>query len=329
MSLSFETGSVPEPPVSDEAFFHSLLDYGIWLRAIAARLHLSTIQSDAQLIERIAALGQMAQLFGQAIEDSVSLLITWSVWAPHRELRIADILARMTLRFSQPKKDPPAGYVHQVQCAFADSGGRVNIYPRRYLRELIDCPDQHLPARFGVPWKQHPNSRLAPTQQQRNAWPHLPRVFRGIVTPFTDDKGALVAASYNKIKHGPQIMVERPIHAALSRGLEVPKEFRSLLEKHALRVLLDGARTQDTAEERESGIRVAPFLVDEPAVAEEWYHKHVIGSASMLYQLATIIFNASFPDLPARSHSTDSSVIKQLISESNAYLMRQGARPEF
>jgi hypothetical protein len=151
MALSLQIGSTPEPPVTNEFFLASFLDYGVWIRVVAARVHLTTIMSaGAEPLDRIAALGQMTQLFAQAVEDTLSTLIAWSIWATKRELLLADILNRISLRLAVPKKEVPAGYTAEIQGKVAASSGRVEVYPRRYLRELIDCPDKDLPGRLGA-----------------------------------------------------------------------------------------------------------------------------------------------------------------------------------
>jgi hypothetical protein len=270
----------------------------------------------------------MAQLLGQGIEDALSSLIAWSVWCRKPELRLADVLARMSLRFAAPKKEVPAGYLELVQNSFSKDDRRVEIYPRHYLRQLLDCPDEELPQRLGIPWKKHPNSRLAPTPSARQIWPHLPRMLRDTIVPMTDEKGALVAASYNKIKHGPQLVVEPWLCAAQKRGLEGPELSAHGATDLALRILLDGARTQETEEERDASIRVAPFLLDDSRVIEEWYFRHLLGNAALLFQFGTTVFNARFPDAVARSPASVSPVVGALVRESSAYLARFGARPE-
>ena len=76
-----------------------------------------------------------------------------------------------------------------------------------------------------------------------------------------------ISASYNKLKHGPQMVVMDPIAVATTRRGFAPADVgdTDVLRGDSVRLLFDGARTQEEPGELEEGNRVAPFLIHDAA----------------------------------------------------------------
>lgn len=296
LSASLAPGPKPEAPIINEQFLNSFLDYGCWFRSVAAYTHLQTLErTDAHTIERLAALTAFYQLAGQAIEDALTNLIAWTIWADDKNQVLPDIFERLSLRFSIPEKPVEGGYLSIIKSKFRGTRKRVELYPREYLRALLEFPDTELPILLGIEWKRDPSVKLVPPKL-RPVWDRLPNIIRETIRPLTTSGGALLAACYNKVKHGPQLVVTRPIEAVLSRGHTIDNIESEQASALSVRLLMDGARTQENSEEVTKNIRVAPFLIDDRSNVRRWYFQQLVHNASALFTIGEWIFNSTYKD---------------------------------
>lgn len=294
LAVSLGPGPIHERPITNEQFLSSFLDYGCWFRSVAAYSHLKTLErTDTHEIERLAALTTFYQLAGQAVEDVLTNLIAWSIWTDDKSQNMADIIERLSLRLSIPNSPTDQKYISEIKQKFRDKKKRVDLYPREYLRELINAPDSELPARIGIEWKRNPSVKLVPSEL-RPMWDELPKLIRGVIQPLTTGRGDLLAACYNKAKHGPQLVVSRPIEGALSRGSTLEKLASEQANTMSVRLLMDGARTQETDEEASNNIRIAPFIINDISNIKRWYYQQLVHYSQSLFGLGTWLFNTTY-----------------------------------
>ncbi len=319
LSISLAAGPNPEDPISNEQFLSSFLDYGCWFRSVAAHVHLQTLErTDAQPIERLAALTAFYQLAGQAVEDVLSNLIAWTIWADDKNQSLPDIFDRLSLRFNIPEKPIDDKYIAVIKKKFRETRKRVDLHPREYLRALLEFSDAELPILLGIVWKRNPSVKLVPSKF-RQLWDRLPKFIRGTIRPLTTDSGALLAACYNKVKHGPQLVVSRPIDGALGRGHSIEDIERDQASTLSVRLLMDGARTQETTEETKDSIRVAPFLIDDRSNIKRWYFQQLVHTASALYTIGTWIFNTTYKD-KKRGSGAPNEFVHKIVTEQGLHL---------
>ncbi|WP_459575126.1 hypothetical protein [Cupriavidus sp. 8B] len=321
MTASLARGPVAEPPITSKQFLDSFLEYGCWLRPLAAWTHLQAFEREnARELESLASLGSFYQLAGQVVEDALTMLVAWSIWGTDKQQSLADIVERLQLRLSVSSKSPIGpGYVESIQQKILKSSKRVDVHPREYLSELLTRRDEFLPGSFGIAWKRNPSVKLIP-RDVLPLWQNLARFIKEGVTPLLDPRGSLLAACYNKIKHGPQIIVCDPFEIAKIRGLAAdPKDL--MLNNLSIRLLLRGSRVQETNEELEEAERISPFIFDDADNMRRWFFQQIIHTTSLLHSLGTFVFNTSYID-SKRPLSVSRTEIVEIIQSQGDHLKR-------
>lgn len=316
ISATLRPGIYPEPGISNDSFLESYLDYSCWLRVINAWQSISVLSQDkAGKLERLAALAAFYQTAGLAVEDALSTCIAWAIWARDKNQSLADILARLSLRLVEPKQPVSPSYAEDVIKKFQTTQNRVDFYARPFLTQLLSVSDRELPKVFGIPWKPHPSVKLVPREMLEN-WNNLGFFMRESLVPLLDPKGALLASCYNKIKHGPQIMISDMATAARARGLSFEEGAMSEL---TVRLLLQGARTQETDIETTEEIRSAPFLLMNSANAKRWFFQHIVHTANALFIAGTWLYNSTYLD-KKRSFNPALPEVQSIIREQGRYV---------
>lgn len=150
---------------------------------------------------------------------------------------------------------------------------------------------------LGIPWKEVPSVKLVP-KDQIPLWKALPHLSKEMLRTLADRKSILLATSYNKLKHGPQMVVMSPYQRAVEqRGLpETPESARGQIDVLHVRLLFDGARTQETQSDLDESTRVAPFLIHQPDVIEGVMINHATAAHSMrmlAYWLYRCVFGST------------------------------------
>lgn len=313
LSVSLGCGNCAEPPISNDVFLSSFLEFGCWLRVVQSRRLLSVLEDRSSTdLESMAALASFYQNAGLIVEDALTMYLAWSLWSLDKARNLADILERLNLRLSEPKKAIGPGYVVSVQKSYLENDKRLDVYPRPYLSELLQKEGGELSRALGIEWKRNPSVKLVPPVH-RQFWDRLDDFIREASLPLVDSKGALLAACFNKIKHGPQLVAMAPNAAAAARGLE-EGQTGTIESKPTIRLLLAGSRTQEMDEELECGARVAPFLLNDPANIRRWFFQQIVHTANSLYVTGTWIFNSTYIHAK-RSHSIEREELRSIVEE--------------
>ena len=320
-TLYVGTGPTAEQSVSSECFLGSFLSVGVWIRSLTMERHVRVlVEPSATELQRLAASAGVYQEFGLAAEDALATLVAWSVWARDKAQSLPDIVSRVSLK---SETDPTPLSRREIEAAWqkVDAGKRMSVDGRRYLAGLVNgARAGQLPKLFGIPWKASPSVKLVP-RRQSGSWANLPQAIQVYVDILTEPRGELVTACLNKIKHGPQLIVDCPRDVAARRGH--PPESVSKMESHALiRLLMAGQRTQETASEEGSPTRVAPFILTDGENAKRLLLDSVVGLAAFLHNVGFWLYRVSFPDLPSPPMQTDRK-LDELIRDHNAVVERR------
>ncbi|EKS9883922.1 hypothetical protein BTK96_000826 [Burkholderia pyrrocinia] len=317
MTATLGPGPIAEPAITSKQFLDSFLEYGCWLRPLAAWSHLQAFErKNARELESLASLGSFYQLAGQVVEDALTMLVAWSIWGSDKQESLPDIVERLQLRLSASSKSPIGlGYVESIQQKISKTSKRVDVHPREYLGELLTRKDDALPGSFGIAWKRNPSVKLIP-KNVLPIWQNLAHFIRDGITPLLDSRGSLLAACYNKIKHGPQVVVCSPLDIARSRGLEVRPDDLPL-KNLSIRLLLKGSRVQETDEEQEAAERIAPFLFDDADNMRRWFFQQIIHTTNLLHAVGTFAFNTNYIDSKRHFSVSRAEVVEMIESQGN------------
>jgi hypothetical protein len=138
-------GPIAEPPLDDKEFLNGFIDYGVWIRVIAADQAAATLRGQsASPLERLAAVTTFYEQVGKQLEDIASNIIAWSLWRLDRTKHLADILNRVAIFFG-PAPSPPEPHVRAIHERFLERPDmRLRVDARAYLTELAEawapCP---------------------------------------------------------------------------------------------------------------------------------------------------------------------------------------------
>jgi hypothetical protein len=198
---------------------------------------------------------------------------------------------------------------------------RARLQP--FLESLASLKPEGILKFIGIPWDCHPSVKLV-RREERGNWERLPWLVGEQLRALGARSNLLLAASYNKLKHGPQMVVMDPIAVATTRRGFTPAEVgeTDILRGDFVRLLFDGARTQEEPGELEKGNRVAPFLIHDAAALTDVFVQ--MSSAAMCVRdIAFWLYRSQFrEDLP---HEAD--LVLREIAEKN--LIRLKSRMPF
>lgn len=209
--------------------------------------------------------------------------------------KLPDILNRIVLKLTDPKNPKDVKSRDEVIRKFSESDKQLIIYARHFLLETLNCPDHEVPKRFGINWKRNPSIKLV-KKDQRKVWDNLGDNIRKSLDPILQPNNELISSCYNKIKHGPQIIFDNLQNSALSRGFSEEQLKNLKLEKKTVRVLLNGARTQDSDDEIKDSIRCAPFLVFDKENIQQILYKNVYYIFTIQFVHGTWLYNSTYID---------------------------------
>lgn len=285
-AFSVVTGSHPEPTISNEELLRSYLHFGAWLRLRAALPHVETLVSDqATQFDRICACVAFFEQMGMLYEDIVGNFIVWATWLRHSQLRLADLLKRVHLSRISNSSRVESNYFEDVLSRLATGDKSVSVNPAFFMEHLFGLSGPDVLRTLGIHWKPVPSVKAVPTGWW-SEWKQLPIGTEELVKHIGNKKNELLTAFYNKIKHGPQMVVSNVQDVAIAkRGL--PEDARLRLPPgEYVRALMDGSRTQEHIDEIE-GRRVAPFLIHDPYFVEKLFYDSMVPNAFYMWKLGT------------------------------------------
>ena len=295
----------PEPPISNQDFLQSLVSYGCWPRIVAANNNRITLCDAASTeLERYAAISSFYENVGMLIEDVVSGLVIWPAWAQDRGSCLADMNERLIISDGQDHKDKSRPYREEIAESLAKkTTKRVRVNPSLYLSSVFELTDEQIVRWLGIPWKHNPSVKMVP-RSGLDQWHRLPNTI-GDLRRMLSENSQLIVSCYNKLKHGPQLVISSVRDALLARG---DKNGHRLADTKYVRLLFDGAKTENGGE-----LHVAPFLFHQPYCVNAVFHQCVWPLAVTYWGLASWLLCTHFtkgkPD-------TDYKPLRELFRES-------------
>ncbi len=246
----------------------------------------------ASRLQRLAATAGLYQQIGLGTEDALATPIAWSFWAHNQSANLADISARVLLKVDPREPPYSPAEMEDLKRKLADNK-RIHVDGRRYLRALINgVKARDIPVLFGIRWKPHPSIKLV-SKDELEFWTSLPGVLLKHEEILTDPNTQMATACYNKLKHGPQLIVDKPKDAARRMSRPQP-ELQVMPETELLRILTDGARTEMTREELARSQHVAPFLLDDPDNANRLLVESLMDSSLFMFMLGRYLYGGAF-----------------------------------
>lgn len=301
--INLHRGSIDEPAVNDETFLESFLRAGVWLRVLAADQHYRLLTNPKSgSVARYAAAVAIYQLAGMVYEDAVASLVSWTVKNKWQNLSFANIISRINLvRRAKPIVTDSCGSYHlDTLNEFVRTASKpVRINPLLFLQSLAALDPKSLLVTLGVRWKQVPSVKLVPKQFTKE-WETLPKIATSLVAVLADENKSLMTNSYNKLKHGPQLLVTSLRNSAVARGHSESALNNFPPDREFVRLLLAGERTQEEDGEIESGQRVAPFIIDDAERASGIFYDFIVATPQMMELLGRWVFRCIVGRMPCR-----------------------------
>ena len=174
---------------------------------------------------------------------------------------------------------------------------------------------------LGYKWRKLPSVKLMPTKYM-SFWATLPDELQRISASFHDERHLpRLTAAYNKLKHGPQLIVQNPLDRA-RRFATVPDVTQELggydaLDKPGIRLLLSGATTAGTPPQGNAGSN-APFLIDDEGALAKLFFETMVYHATFLnliVKMQIALFRNTTIDLDYRDEG-----ILRIVAEADAYV---------
>jgi len=228
----------------------------------------------------VAAVICFYQQIGMFYEDIAANLIAWGAWGQDRGCLLADLMERISLKRGVSTL-LGAGPYHEVAVRqlLGSKKGRCPISPFDFLKSLSSISGERLLAFLGLPWKRHMSVKQI-AKSDRGVWEQLPERLHELVETVGGDRSELVTLAYNKVKHGPQIVISDVFTvAAKLRGFDAVACRNALPVGEHVRLLFRGATTQENPQDRQKGKHLAPFLLDDPAALSNILFGTIVGSA--------------------------------------------------
>lgn len=284
--LSIAPGPKREPDVNSEEYLRSLILAGAWLRVLPARMALDAIRSSSSSpLEKAAAQVQFYQNIGAQVEDLGVFLVAASAWVMNDSESLADLVSRVFLKPDSRDTKTDEEYSAHVARILGSKGRRLSVDPQRFFREAGEKSDRDIVKFFlGFEWNSVPSAKTV-LQTDRDAWLVLPKALRDICNGFSAPEGPLLGAAYNKLKHGPQMVLKNAVVAAEDRGhsgKELGELKRWLGDGQHVRLLFRGARVQDEQGELEEGTRTAPFIIGSSRELEKMFYETMVHQGNIM-----------------------------------------------
>ena len=327
--LNLNPFQVDEPDISNDEFLDSLAAIGVWLRVLSAYDSLERYASpDSTSAQRLAALSNIYLQLGAQLEDQAVSMVAFSVWSQSRDLVLADLFSRIFIRRQKTATNESGiSIVHKKLNSGSSTG--VPVDQRAFFQEVAEMSNAEIVEFFlGYKWRAVPSVKLIP-KRHNAVWKQLPGELRRIADSFhVDNETPRVTAAYNKLKHGPQLVIQNPIDRARRFGEspDVPPQLARYksLDEPCVRLLFTGARTGPKLTGGGIG-SIAPFLVNNEGAVNKLFFGTMVHQAimfSILVKMQIALYrkeriNLDYPD----------KGILQIVEAHGRYLTEDGSIP--
>ncbi len=161
----------------------------------------------------------------------------------------------------------------------------VQVNRRSFFQEVCEKTDAEIVEFFlGYKWRAIPSTRLIP-KRHIEFWRQLPSELRRVANSFhVETQIPRVSIAYNKLKHGPQLVLQNPLDRArhFGRSPDVATQMARYdsFDKLGVRLLFAGARTQFKPTDGNLG-SIAPFLVDDEEAVNQLFFGTMVHQANL------------------------------------------------
>lgn len=240
------------------------------------------------------------------------------VLAKNHDRRLADLLGRIFIS-SRPSDGETNSY-HELVAGrlLHNTSTRVDVQSRAFVHSLGRLSSQDLLLWLGIQWKRNTSVKdIDRRERDQWNWDDLPNLASWIISALSEESSLLLTASYNKLKHGPQMVIMSVRNAAIKkRALPADEVLGITPDVEYVRLLLRGARTQEEPGELERGVRVAPFLLHDAYFIDKVLYDIMLHLAMSVNRLGYWVLRAVLKRKP-------SVAVDPIIESIRAYARRR------
>ena len=302
--FSFEAakGRTAEPSITDEEMLQSFITYGAFLRVLAAWNQVHVLRKpESTEAEKIAASAAFYQQLSLFLEDALATFLAWGLWKRSGG-RLADKYAAISFRRDSSSFQKALAFSELVSALTCRKQSKTVIAPAVLGKSLAATDPAVLLNTIGVSWKPYAAAPLR-RGRQSGEWTQLFNQTKSLCETLGQDAIRRLTEYHNKIKHGPQVIIQSPFEVLERRGLsasEASTKQLGLLPVGYLRILLAGSRVERNEYEERERIRIAPFVIHAPAsYIEHRFFGTLVFGAFTLRLVALWVYRfrfGSFPD---------------------------------
>ena len=168
----------------------------------------------------------------------------------------------------------------------------VKVDQRAFFAEVAEMDDAAIMSSFSdTRGRAAPSEKLIP-RRHIQVWKNFPGELRRIASSFYDERHTpRITAAYNKLKHGPQLILQNPIDRArlFSRVPDFDAQLAGYraFDKTSIRLLFAGAKTQRKPDDCRVG-SVAPFLIDDEGAVKKLFFETMVYQATLFSTLVSL-----------------------------------------
>jgi hypothetical protein len=266
--------------IENEEFLDSFVRFGAWMRFSQAYEYVRMLHRASENFERLVAASGFYSAYGAVVEDVASMMLAWICWSRYPGLRLADILYLISFcRDTQAKASE--AYLEDL-IAKIQSGKRTRVDSVVFAESLKKLGGVKTLQMMGLNWKKTPSVKIARSESELSFWRKLPDVINNLLLFLSDTSTLHISLAYNKIKHGPQLVMTDLIKhfSSLSGNKSDLANLSSLngslsergLGPETLRVLFEGSRTK---RKDPTDPPVSLFLEDDTAAIEILFSRQI------------------------------------------------------
>ncbi|GBL45921.1 hypothetical protein SFMTTN_1732 [Sulfuriferula multivorans] len=290
-------------PISNAEFLDGFVRFGAWMRYVQAYQYVQMRAQTEDSFERLIATSGFYSVYGAAIEDIASTMLSWMCWNRYPEMRLADILY-LTSFGRDSRAKPSVEYIENLISQIHDEK-RQKIDTNVFAESLKLTGAVNTLWMMGLKWKPIPSVKIARTESELDFWGKLPAAIDAAIAILTCNTTKCMGSVYNKIKHGPQLSVINIVDYFEKFGSKdaLDRLTRNLSSRknhpETLRILFEGSRTKN---EPGGHAPVNLFLNDDLADVETIFARPLTDLVKPIWLvgmwLRKIHFSKNFDGLP-------------------------------
>lgn len=266
-----------ESPLENRVFLDSYVRFTCWLRLVTAFEQIVLLENPKlETTRRLSAVAAFHHQVGLQREDLACMAIGCLAHGKDQALRIPDILSRVSFS-SDPVK--AQAYLRQQIALLGSGTKKVRINAQSFFTDMVNFKGTELIELMGIKWRYVPSVKTA-RGRRLELWRQLPENIHFLASHLAEECGPLMSSMFNKIKHGPQVVIA-----------DMNEYRKSLLEIYSAETVTDLLSQWDGTHE---AVRVL-FKGSHLADTEDSNDLPTIFLEHRLAAMKKLLFNAIFP----------------------------------